>query len=133
MSDSKLPVGIQDFSELITNGYVYVDKTRSLYLFIKQEAHYHSLFYLLVKLAGININAEFHTQRGRVDVCIELTDKIILFELKLNETAQLAIDQIKERKYYEIFSDRKLPTYMVGLNFNSHTRTVDDFIVELLG
>ncbi len=101
-------------------------------LYITQEAHYHSLFYLIIKLAGISINAEFHTQRGRVDACIELADKIVIFELKLNKNAQNAITQIKKNKYYEIFADRQLPIYLVGVNFNGETRTVDDFLVEVM-
>ena len=27
----KLPIGIQDFEQLRTNGYVYVDKTKNIY------------------------------------------------------------------------------------------------------
>ncbi|MDR3115865.1 MAG: AAA family ATPase, partial [Treponema sp.] len=31
MSPRKMPVGIQDFEKLRTNGYVYVDKTAYVY------------------------------------------------------------------------------------------------------
>jgi hypothetical protein len=90
------------------------------------------LFYLIIKLAGIKVSAEVHTQIGRVDATIEMADKIIIFELKLNKTAKLAINQIKETKYYELYSERNLPIYLVGLNFNGESRSIDDFIIELL-
>lgn len=40
MSRSKLPLGIQDLSELINGGYRYVDKTPYLYEMIKTGKHY---------------------------------------------------------------------------------------------
>ncbi len=97
-------------------------------LFIKQEKHYQNLFYLIFKLAGIKVSAEVHTQRGRVDASIEMHNKIIIFEFKLDKTAKVAIEQIKQKKYYEKFSDSNLPIYLVGINFNSQSRSVDDWL-----
>lgn len=101
-------------------------------LYLKQEKHYHSLFYFIIKLAGIGVSAEVHTQRGRVDASVEMENKIMLFEFKLDQTAQIAIEQIKEKKYYEFYKDRKIPIYLIGINFNSKTHAVDDWKVELL-
>jgi hypothetical protein len=101
-------------------------------LYLKEEKYFHSLFYLIIKLTGVKVSAEVHTQLGRVDATLEMPDKIIIFELKLNKTAQIALDQIKDNKYYEIFSDSKLPIYLVGINFNSHTRSIDGYKVECL-
>lgn len=101
-------------------------------LYLKQEKHYQSLFYLIIKLAGISVNAEVNTQRGRVDAVIDMKDKIIIFEFKLDQSAQVAIEQIKNQKYYQFFFDRNVPIYLVGVNFNSHLRTMDDYTVEQL-
>lgn len=101
-------------------------------LYVKEEKYFHSLFYLIIKLTGQKVSAEVHTQLGRIDATIELSEKILIFEMKINKTAQEAIDQIKKTKYYEIYSDRKLPIYLVGINFDGQTRTIDDFMVELL-
>lgn len=101
-------------------------------LYLKNEKHYHSLFYLILKLTGINVNAEVHTQKGRVDLAIEMKDKIIIFEFKLNKTAKIAIEQIKEKSYYKIYQDRKVTVYLVGVNFNSQLRAIDDWHVEQL-
>lgn len=101
-------------------------------LYLKQEKHYQSLFYLIIKLAGISVSAEVHTQRGRVDAVIEMKNKIILFEFKLNENAAKAIEQIKKKKYFQSYHDKKIPIYLVGINFNSQLRTMDDWHVEQL-
>lgn len=101
-------------------------------LYINQEKHYHSLFFLIMKLAGIKLNAEFKTQLGRADACLVMNNKVIIFELKLNKTAQEGMKQIHKRKYYEIFTDHESPIHLVAINFNGKTRSIDDFIFEQL-
>lgn len=101
-------------------------------LYVKHERYFHSLFYLTIKLAGFQIGAEIHTQQGRTDAALEAKDKVIIFEFKLNESSQVAMDQIKQKKYYELYQDRKLPIYLVGINFNSEKRVIDDWQVEQL-
>lgn len=100
-------------------------------LYVKDERHYHSLCYLIIKLAGFQINSEVHTHQGRADAALVMEEKIIIFEFKLNKTSQNAIDQIKEKKYYQLYQDRKLPIYLVGINFNGEQRMIDDWKVEL--
>jgi hypothetical protein len=71
------------------------------------------------------MGAEIHTQQGRTDAVLETRDKVIVFEFKLNEGSQAAIDQIKQKKYYEFYQDRQLPIYLVGINFNGEQRKID--------
>lgn len=67
-------------------------------LYLKNERHYQSLFYLIIKLAGISVSAEVHTQKGRVDAVIEMKDKVLIFEFKLDQSAEIAIEQIKQKR-----------------------------------
>ena len=99
-------------------------------LYVKQERYFHSLFYLTVKFAGFQIGAEIHTQQGRTDAALETKDKVLIFEFKLNGTAQMAIDQIKRKKYFQLYQDRNLPIYLLGINFNSEDRAIDGWLVE---
>ncbi len=99
-------------------------------LYLKHEKYYHTLFYLAIKLAGFQIGAEIHTQQGRTDAALEDKNKVIIFEFKLNKTPQDAMDQIKQKKYFQLYEDRKLPIYLVGINFNSEERIVKGWKVE---
>ncbi|MDR3303471.1 MAG: AAA family ATPase, partial [Treponema sp.] len=36
----KLPIGLQDFKEIITEGYAYVDKTRYIHAMLTQGKNY---------------------------------------------------------------------------------------------
>lgn len=82
--------------------------------------------------AGLAIHAEYHTQLGRSEIILETKEKVLVIKIKYNQTAEKAINQIKEKKYYEMFLDRGLPIYLVGINFNGETRSIDDDLVELL-
>lgn len=99
-------------------------------LYVKNEKYFHSLFYLTIKLAGFQIGAEIHTQQGRTDAALEVKDKVIIFEFKLNESPQVAMDQIKNKRYFQIYEDRALPIYLVGINFNGEARMIDGWLVE---
>jgi hypothetical protein len=99
-------------------------------LYVKHERYFHSLFYLSIKLAGFQIGAEIHTQQGRTDAALEAKDKVIIFEFKFNKTSQEAMDQIKQKKYFQIYQDRKLPIYLVGINFNGEKRVIEGWQVE---
>jgi len=59
-------------------------------------------------------------------------DKIIVFELKLDKTADEAMDQIKTKGCYEMFNDRKVPVYLVGINFDGEKRTLDKWLIEAI-
>ena len=49
-------------------------------LYVMDEKYFHSLFYLIIKLAGFQIGAEIHTQQGRTDAALFMKEKIIIFE-----------------------------------------------------
>ncbi len=121
-----IPWNYYRFFELMQNIFALIPYD----LYLKQEKHFHSLFYLIIKLAGFQIGAEIHTQQGRADAALEAKDKVIIFEFKLNATPQAALDQIKQKKYYQQYQDRKLPIYLVGINFNSDQRSIDGWQVE---
>lgn len=99
-------------------------------LYLRHEKYFHSLFYLAIKLAGFHIGAEIHTQQGRTDAALEMADKVIIFEFKLDENPQTALDQIKQKRYFQHFEDRKRLIYLVGINFNSKLRSIDGWQVE---
>ena len=52
----KYPIGIQTFSQIIQNGYVYVDKTDIYILYLRKKIFYHILFVVLVRLLNDSIS-----------------------------------------------------------------------------
>jgi predicted DNA-binding ribbon-helix-helix protein len=50
----------------------------------RDEAYFHTLFYLMVAASGTNADPELLTSRGRIDLAVEFTDKVFVMEFKCN-------------------------------------------------
>ena len=70
------------------------------------------------------------TATGRVDVVMRTSDKFYLFELKLNRSADEAMEQILVKDYPSRFSLTGLPIVKVGINFDMERHTLKDWKIE---
>ncbi|MCB0063396.1 MAG: ATP-binding protein [Caldilineaceae bacterium] len=99
-------------------------------LHINREGYYQTIFYLIFMMFGFRVDAEVKTNDGRIDAVVELTDHIYLFEFKLDKSAKEALAQIKSHAYYQKYLLHGKPITCIGANFNTLTRTVDDWATE---
>jgi len=93
-------------------------------LHIEQEAYYHSLFYMISVLMGVEIDLEVLTDKGRIDGVLMLEDKIYLLEFKygkagtkMDTLTKQAIKQIRHKKYGERFLNESRPRLLLGVGF----------------
>jgi hypothetical protein len=56
----------------------------------------------------------------------------LIFELKVDKSAQEALEQIKEKGYADQYRPQQKAIYLIGLNFNSAERNVNEYVVEQL-
>jgi hypothetical protein len=94
------------------------------------ENHYQNVIFIVSKLMGFYVKAEYHTSQGRIDLVLQTQDYTYVMEFKLNGTAEDALQQINDKNYALPFDngDRKL--VKVGVNFSSATRNIDRWLVE---
>ena len=83
-------------------------------------------------LVGLRLNVEVSTNRARIDAVMEGKDWIMIFELKVDKTAQEALAQIKEKGYADQYRSQQKAIYLIGINFDSKNRNVNDYVVEQL-
>lgn len=91
------------------------------------EGHYQQLFYIIFSLFGMYVEVEVRTPRGRVDLVMKTATTLYLLELKLDSSADAAINQIELKNYPEKFSMCGLPIVKVGINFDKETHTLGDW------
>lgn len=83
------------------------------------EGHYQQMFYIMFALlTDYRITVEQHTAKGRIDITLETNDSIYVMELKFNQTAQEALNQINAKRYAEQFKLSGKRIVKVGLNFS---------------
>ena len=102
-------------------------------IFISQkEAYYHSVVFLAFYYLGLFIEAEVHTSDGRLDAVVETSTHIYIWEFKLDETAEIALQQIHSKAYAERYSESEKTVVAVGINFDSKTKSVNDWKFEAI-
>lgn len=89
------------------------------------EGHYQSLLYTIFSLLGMYVDVEVRTPRGRVDMVMRTDTTLYVVELKLDKSADTAMQQIDLRNYPERFALSGLPIVKVGINFDSERHTLE--------
>lgn len=93
------------------------------------ESHWQQMLYVIFSLLGAYVDVEVHTRNGRVDLVMRTQTKLYIIELKLNKSAENALQQIDLKDYAARFALCGLPLVKVGINFNSDTHTIEDWTV----
>ncbi len=94
------------------------------------EDHFQTAVYLLFTLLGYHTVMEERVSTGRIDLSVETDRYIYLFEFKINQSARKAMDQIRARRYWTKYLSSGKEIYLIGANFDSTTRSLDDIIIE---
>jgi hypothetical protein len=90
-----------------------------------EEKFYHGLLQVLFGAAGIKAYSEHLTSHARIDMILELPALNYVIEIKLNESAQKALQQIEDRKYYEALQYQNKPIVLLGLAFHRQAKSFE--------
>ncbi|NCC52798.1 MAG: AAA family ATPase [Spartobacteria bacterium] len=97
---------------------------------LKHEKYYQTIFFVLFRLIGLDIEAEVTTNVGRIDAVVETEDTVFVFEFKLQGTAEEAIAQIKAKHYAQKYENSGKIIRLIGAAFDETTRNLERWIEE---
>jgi hypothetical protein len=98
----------------------------------QDERYYHTVFYLMLAPSGALVHTEPLTSHGRIDMAVEFKDKVYVVDLKCNQAAEEAIQQIHQKRYFEKYLQSGRKIYLVGINFDTQARAIKDWRFEKL-
>ena len=98
----------------------------------EKEKYFHSIFYTIMKIVGFKIDAEILTIDGRIDAVVKTKNDIFILEFKINQAAEKAIQQIKEKRYADKYSGDKRHITLLGFNFDTENKMIDDYKEQVL-
>ena len=98
-----------------------------------KEAYYHSVTFLALSLMGSFIQVEVSQAKGRPDAVVHTEQVIYVMEFKLNESAEVAMDQIKKNNYLQPYLNLGKAVKAVGFNFNAEQKALDQWLEEAVG
>ena len=94
-------------------------------LHVKEEKFYHALLQVTFGASGIKSQSEYSMSHGRIDLVLDLPNILYVIEVKLNDSADVALEQIEQRHYYEPFISRGKPITLLGLSFKREPKNFD--------
>ena len=97
------------------------------HIYDQDEHYYHTVFYLMLSASGAQVRTEVLTSLGRIDLEVYFENKIYIIELKCNQPAEKAIEQIKQKKYFEKHKDSGKKILLMGINFDTEQRRIEDW------
>ena len=92
----------------------------------RHESSYARCLAFLLASQGFRFRMEDVQADGRADVVAEHPCGVYIFELKVDEGAAAALEQVKAKNYDAPYRAKGLPIYVVGLSFDSKTRLLAD-------
>jgi hypothetical protein len=93
------------------------------------ENHYQNVLFIVTKLMGFYVKAEYHTSEGRIDLVLQTDDYTYVMEFKLDGTAEEAMQQINDKNYALPFANNNRKLVKVGVNFSSKTRNIEHWVI----
>jgi len=96
----------------------------------KAELYFQNTLWVLFKLLGLYVDVERHTTDGRMDILVRTPDYVYILELKIDQSADIALQQIEEKQYAKPFEGGSRIIYEIGVNFSSATRRITEWKVK---
>lgn len=94
----------------------------------ERERYFQYTFYLILRLISIyTVYVEKVQSHGRVDCVIETPQYVYIFEFKLDDTAEEALQQIEDKGYAREYASDTRTLHKIGASFSSETGTIEDW------
>ena len=94
------------------------------------ENHYQNVMYIITRLMGFYVQAEYRTSRGRIDLLVRTDKYVYVIELKHDGSAEEALAQINSKDYALPFTVDGRKVIKIGANVSKETRNIDSWLVE---
>ncbi len=96
----------------------------------RDEAYFHTIFYLLMSASGMAVDSSVLTCEGRIDLVVNLPETLYIIEFKCNQDAAVALQQIQKKRYADRYQDKGKQIFLMGINFDTETHNLKEAKVE---
>ncbi|MBR1485438.1 MAG: ATP-binding protein [Prevotella sp.] len=95
----------------------------------KAELYFQNFLFTFFRLLGLYVEVERATSDGRTDMVVQTPGYVYIFEFKLDQSADAALEQIEQKGYARPFAADPRPLYKIGVSFSTAQRRVTDWKV----
>ena len=94
------------------------------------EKNFQYAMYIIMELLGEYVQAERSTSNGRIDLLLQTKDYIYIVEVKIDNSAEAALQQIEDKGYAKPFVDDPRKLFKIGVSFSTANRRIEDWKVS---
>ena len=98
----------------------------------RDEAYFHTIFYLMLTASGAAAESDVLTSRGRIDLAVEFPDLVYVIEFKCHQQAEAALRQIHDKGYADQYRQTGKQIILIGVNFDVATRNIAEWKIDRL-
>ena len=93
------------------------------------EGFYEYTFWLIFNMLNVNAQTQVKCSNGRIDFVVKMPAATYVFELKVNGTAQQALDQINDKGYFLPYETEGHKVVKVGVQFDREMMSIGEWVV----
>ena len=93
------------------------------------EGFFEYTFYLIFSMLNVYARTQVKCAGGRADMVVWMPDAIYVFELKVHDTAQHALEQIDDKGYAILYKTDGRKVVKIGVKFNIDTRAPEEWAI----
>ena len=93
------------------------------------EKNFQYAMYIIMELLGEYVQAERATSNGRIDLLLQTKDYIYIIEVKIDNSADVALQQIEEKGYAKPFANDPRKIFKIGVSFSTKNRRIEEWKV----
>ena len=93
------------------------------------EGFYEYTFWLIFNMMNVYARTQVKCHGGRIDFVMQMAETTYVFELKVNGTAQEALDQINSKGYVLPYQSEGRKVVKVGVQFDRDTMSIGEYII----
>lgn len=94
------------------------------------EGFYEYTLYLIFSMLNVYVRTQVKVAGGRVDMVVWMPDTTYVFELKVNGTAQEALEQIGTKDYALPYQTEGRKVIKIGVKFDSKTLIPEEWVIR---
>lgn len=130
LKKNNLDVAMQEMTAFLSS-IPYVEGFKEKLKEVKNyEGFYEYTFWLIFNMMNVYARTQVKCANGRIDFVVQMPDVTYVFELKVNGTAQEALDQINSKNYALPYCTEGRKVVKVGVAFERETMTVGDYLIS---
>lgn len=97
---------------------------------VVNEKYFQNTLFLLFRTMPLEVDGERRTSDGRADLVVKTERYIYVIELKLDQSAEKALQQINEKGYALPYRNSGKEIVKIGISFSSETRNISSWQIE---